>query len=281
MPGWTLTVDLPIEHGLDKLCDALDDRGGRSRRPGLPGQGLAAQRGDVPQMYPRLEDFLAVRREVDPDGIFNSDLARRLELSTAAVGRCCMINAVGAPQSLLLLGGTSDIALAIARRYARAGLRIVLAARPSERRTAAATELKSSAATVTEVDLDARDHESHAATIDAAFAGGDIDIAVIAFGLLGDAEQAWQDPDLALELAEVNYAAPVHLGVLLGQKMRAQAHGWIVALSSVAGERVRRSNFVYGSTKAGFDGFFLGLGEALAITAYACWWYAPASSSPR
>ena len=50
----------------------------------------------------------------------------------------------------------------------------------------------------------------------------------------------------------------MHLGVLLGQKMQAQAHGWIVALSSVAGERVRRSNFVYGSTKAGFDGFFLG-----------------------
>ena len=51
--------------------------------------------------------------------------------------------------------------------------------------------------------------------------------------------------------------------MLLGQKMRAQSHGWIVAMSSVAGERVRRSNFVYGSTKAGFDGFFLGLGEAL------------------
>jgi decaprenylphospho-beta-D-erythro-pentofuranosid-2-ulose 2-reductase len=51
--------------------------------------------------------------------------------------------------------------------------------------------------------------------------------------------------------------------VLLGRKMQAQAHGWIVALSSVAGERVRRSNFVYGSTKAGLDGFCLGLGEAL------------------
>ena len=174
-----------------------------------------------------------------------------------------MINAVGAPQSLLLLGGTSDIAQAIARRYARPGLRIVLAARPSERRTAAATELKGIGCEVTEVDLDARDHDSHAATIDLAFAGGDIDIAVIAFGLLGDPERAWQDPDLALELAEVNYAAPVHLGVLLGRRMRAQAHGWIVALSSVAGERVRRSNFVYGSTKAGLDGFFLGLGEAL------------------
>ncbi len=175
-----------------------------------------------------------------------------------------MINAVGAPQSLLLLGGTSDIAVALARRYARTGLRVVLAARPTERRTAAAAELRELGCSVTEVDLDARDHASHAATIDAAFAGGDIDIALVAFGLLGDPEQAWTDADLALELAEVNYTAPVHLGVLLGQKMRAQSHGWIVAMSSVAGERVRRSNFVYGSTKAGFDGFYLGLGEALA-----------------
>jgi decaprenylphospho-beta-D-erythro-pentofuranosid-2-ulose 2-reductase len=175
-----------------------------------------------------------------------------------------VINALGAPQSLLLLGGTSDIALAIARRYgARGGLKVVLAARPTERRSAAAAELAGLGCTVREIDLDARDHTSHAATIDAAFAEGDIDIAVVAFGLLGDAEQAWVDADLVLDLAEVNYVAPVHLGVLLGQKMRAQAHGWIVALSSVAGERVRRSNFVYGSTKAGFDGFFLGLGEAL------------------
>ncbi len=176
-----------------------------------------------------------------------------------------MINALGAPQSLLLLGGTSDIALAIARSYAAQGpLRVVVAARPSERRTAAAAELTRLGCQVSEVDLDARDHGSHTATIDAAFATGDIDVAVLAFGLLGDAEQAWSDPELALELAEVNYAAPVHLGVLLANKMRAQSHGRIVALSSVAGERVRRSNFVYGSTKAGFDGFFLGLGEALA-----------------
>lgn len=174
-----------------------------------------------------------------------------------------MINAVGAPQSLLLLGGTSDIALAVARRYARSGLRVLLAARPSERRTAAAAELGGLGCAVTEIDLDARDPASHAATVEAAFAEGDVDVAVLAFGLLGDAEQDWVDPELALELAEVNFAAPVHLGVLLANRMRAQAHGQVVALSSVAGERVRRSNFVYGSTKAGFDGFFLGLGEAL------------------
>ncbi len=174
-----------------------------------------------------------------------------------------MINSVGAPQSLLLLGGTSDIALAVARRYAREGLRVVLAARPTERRTAAAAELRDLGCTVAEVDLDARDHDSHPATIEQSFADGDIDIAVVAFGILGDAERAWTDADHALELAEVNYAAPVHLGVLLADRLRAQGHGWIVALSSVAGERVRRSNFVYGSTKAGFDGFFLQLGEAL------------------
>lgn len=175
-----------------------------------------------------------------------------------------MINALGQPQSLLLLGGTSDIALAVARRYAEHGsLRVVLAARESPRRTAAAEELRGRGCVVTEVDLDARDHASHAATIEAAFAEGDVDVAVVAFGLLGDPERDWVEPELALELAEVNYAAPVHLGVLLANRMREQAHGRIVALSSVAGERVRRSNFVYGSTKAGFDGFYLGLGEAL------------------
>ena len=175
-----------------------------------------------------------------------------------------MLDALGAPQSLLLLGGTSDIALAIARRYAAdRPLRVVLAARPTTRRSSAAAELTAAGCTVKEVDLEARDPASHAATMETAFADGDIDIAVLAFGLLGEAEKAWQDPAALLELIDVNYTAPAHFGVLLAARMRAQAHGRIVALSSVAGERVRRSNFVYGSTKAGLDGFYLGLGEAL------------------
>jgi decaprenylphospho-beta-D-erythro-pentofuranosid-2-ulose 2-reductase len=175
-----------------------------------------------------------------------------------------MIDALGTPQSLLLLGGTSDIGLAIARRYAgERPLRVVLAARPTERRAAAAAELRGLGCPVSEVDLEARDPASHAATIEAAFAEGDIDVAVVAFGLLGNPELAWTDPDAAQELVEVNYSAPVHLGVLLANRMRQQAHGRIVCLSSAAGERVRRSNFVYGSTKAGLDGFYLGLGEAL------------------
>ena len=178
-----------------------------------------------------------------------------------------MIDALGTPQSLLLLGGTSDIGLAIARRYAAGrSLLVVLAARPSDRRTAAAAELTALGCTEAEVDLEARDATSREAAIEQAFSGGDIDIAVVAFGLLGDPEQAWTDPQLVVELAEVNYVAPVHLGVLLSNQMKVQSHGRIVALSSVAGERVRRSNFVYGSTKAGMDGFYLGLGEALRGT---------------
>ncbi|SDZ40761.1 decaprenylphospho-beta-D-erythro-pentofuranosid-2-ulose 2-reductase [Amycolatopsis xylanica] len=176
-----------------------------------------------------------------------------------------MIDAVGNPQSLLLLGGTSDIALAIAEQYlTERPLRVVLAARPSARLEAAAQRLKDKGAEVSTVDFDAKDTASHPAVLDKAFEGGDIDITVVAFGLLGDPEEVWQDHAKAVELATVNYTAAVSVGVALAAKLKTQGHGKVIALSSVAGERVRRSNFVYGSTKAGFDGFYLGLGEALA-----------------
>lgn len=176
-----------------------------------------------------------------------------------------MIDAVGNPQSLLLLGGTSDIALAVARKYlaARPGPRIVLAARGTDRRDVAAASLREQGAEVTVLDFDALEFEAHPKVIEQAFADGDIDVTVVAFGLLGDAEQAWQDHRIAVELAQVNYTAAVSVGVALAQRLRRQGHGAVLALSSVAGERVRRANFLYGSTKAGFDGFYLGLGEAL------------------
>ncbi|MGH3913816.1 MAG: decaprenylphospho-beta-D-erythro-pentofuranosid-2-ulose 2-reductase [Pseudonocardiaceae bacterium] len=175
-----------------------------------------------------------------------------------------MIDAVGNPQSLLLLGGTSEIALATASRYlARRPLRVVLAARPSERLDAAADQLRAQGATVSTVPFDAADTAGHPETIEKVFADGDIDVTLVAFGLLGDQELAWTDHSTAVELAQVNYLGAVSVGVLLAKALQRQGHGALVALSSAAAERARRSNFVYGSTKAGLDAFYTGLTEAL------------------
>jgi decaprenylphospho-beta-D-erythro-pentofuranosid-2-ulose 2-reductase len=177
-----------------------------------------------------------------------------------------VLDAVGNPQAILLLGGTSEIGLAICERYLQnARARILLAAMPDDPgRDAAVAQMKAAGAKSVElIDFDAVDTDNHPKVIDAAFAVGDIDVAIVAFGLLGDAEELWQNQRKAVQIAEINYTAAVSVGVLLGEKMRAQGFGQIIAMSTVAGERVRRSNFVYGSTKAGLDGFYLGLGEAL------------------
>jgi decaprenylphospho-beta-D-erythro-pentofuranosid-2-ulose 2-reductase len=177
-----------------------------------------------------------------------------------------VFDAVGNPQTILLLGGTSEIGLAICERYLQdAPARIVLAALPDDPgRDDAVAQLKNSGAKSVEViDFDAVATDTHPEVIDAAWANGDVDVAIVAFGLLGDAEELWQNQRKAVQIAEINYTAAVSVGVLVGEKMRAQGSGRIIAMSSAAGERVRRSNFVYGSTKAGLDGFYLGLGEAL------------------
>ena len=177
-----------------------------------------------------------------------------------------VLDAVGNPQAVLLLGGTSEIGLAICARYLRnAHARIVLADLPGHPRKAEAIAAMTAAgATSVEwIDFDATATATHPAVIDQAFAGGDVDVAIVAFGILGDAEELWQNQAKAVQAVEINYTAAVSVGVLLGDKMRAQGFGQIIAMSSAAGERVRRSNFVYGSTKAGLDGFYLGLGEAL------------------
>ncbi len=177
-----------------------------------------------------------------------------------------MLDAVGNPQTILVLGGTSEIGLAICERYLRnTHARIVLAAMPGDPgRDAAAAQMRAAGARSVEmIDFEATDTDSHPGMINQAFSGGDVDVAIVAFGILGDAEELWQNQRKAVQAAQINYTAAVSVGVLLGEKMRAQGFGQIIAMSTVAGERVRRSNFVYGSTKAGLDGFYLGLSEAL------------------
>ncbi|WKD58510.1 decaprenylphospho-beta-D-erythro-pentofuranosid-2-ulose 2-reductase [Corynebacterium caspium] len=177
-----------------------------------------------------------------------------------------MLNAVGQAQNILLLGGTSEIGQSIVEEFLDRGpARVILAARKdSPRLDAAVTALKAAGASAVEVlDFDATATETHPEVIEKAFSYGDVDVAIVAFGTLGDQEELWQNQAKAVASAQTNFTAAVSVGVLLAEHMRPQGHGHIVALSSVAGMRVRRSNFVYGAAKAGVDGFYINLGEAV------------------
>jgi decaprenylphospho-beta-D-erythro-pentofuranosid-2-ulose 2-reductase len=177
-----------------------------------------------------------------------------------------MNDALGEPQSLLLLGATSEIGQAIARHLVRRRTRgVVRAARRPEAVAGFAAELRSLGATDIElVGFDADDTAAHRAVIEGAFARhGDLDAVVLAFGVLGEQAVFDDDPEAAVAAARTNYVGGVSAGLVTAACLRRQGHGVLVALSSVAGERVRKANFVYGSTKAGLDGFAQGLGDAL------------------
>lgn len=175
------------------------------------------------------------------------------------------MDALGEPQSVLVLGGTSEIALATVRALPQGRLRrVVLAGRPSTALDDAAAALAAAGiGGVSTVAFDAIETATHGAVIDQVFDGGDIDIVILAFGVLGDQMEAESDPELAVRVASTNFTGGVSAGLHVARRLRAQGHGTLVVMSSVAGDRARRSNYVYGSTKAGLDAFAQGLGDAL------------------
>lgn len=184
-----------------------------------------------------------------------------------------MQNALGAVQSLLVLGGASDIGKAIALRLVGDGCRsVVLAGRHPDAMAPVADELRAAGAEVAVTAWDALDVGSHADAVKAAWeampAGTgtdapDVDCVLLAAGVLGDQRHFEDDPAAAAEAVAANYTGPVSTLLHASQRLRQQGHGAIVVLTSVAGERARRSNFVYGSSKAGLDAFAQGLGDSL------------------
>ena len=182
-----------------------------------------------------------------------------------------MNDGLGAPQSALLLGGTSDIGLAVMRALAEGPLRtIVLAGRRRDALEAAAEELRCGRPGLTEVDVvlfDADDTSTHGQFMDDVFDHyADIDVVLMAHGVLGDQEEAEQNPAEAVRVLKTNFVGAASLGLHAARRLRRQGHGTLAVLSSVAGERARRANFVYGSSKAGLDAFFQGLGDSLVGT---------------
>ncbi|MGF0170690.1 decaprenylphospho-beta-D-erythro-pentofuranosid-2-ulose 2-reductase [Streptomyces sp. Marseille-Q5077] len=175
-----------------------------------------------------------------------------------------MKDAFGLPQSLLVLGGTSEIALATARRLiARRTRTVWLAGRPSPALEQSAADLRALGADVHTVAFDALDPESHETALGKVFAEGDIDMVLLAFGILGDQAHDEREPLSAVRVAQTNYTGAVSATLVTASALQNQGHGSLVVLSSVAGERARRANFIYGSSKAGLDTFTQGLGDAL------------------
>ncbi len=177
-----------------------------------------------------------------------------------------MNDALGGAQSVLVLGGGSEIAVATVRRLIRERCRTVtLAGRDPEALARPAKELEAAGATtVSVVRFDGLDFASHDGFVQDVFAEhGDLDLVLLAFGVLGDQDLAEHDGAEARRIVESNFTGAVSVLVPVVDALRAQGHGTVVVLSSVAGERARRSNFVYGSSKAGLDAFCQGLGDSL------------------
>ncbi|MGA7130822.1 MAG: SDR family NAD(P)-dependent oxidoreductase [Mycobacterium sp.] len=173
------------------------------------------------------------------------------------------MNDTGAP-TVLILGGRSEIGTELAVRLAP-GASVVLAARDADRLGEQTEAIRAAGAVaVSSREFDADDLGSHGPLVASIIAEhGPIDTAVLAFGVLGDQVRAETDAAHAVAVVHTDYVAQVSLLTHLAAAMRKADRGALVVFSSVAGVRVRRANYVYGSAKAGLDGFASGLADAL------------------
>jgi len=165
---------------------------------------------------------------------------------------------------VVIFGGRSEIGVELARLLAP-GATVILAARTPDRLSAQVAAVEQAGATKVDVrQFDADDLTSHAPLVASIVADhGPIGTAVLAFGILGDQARAEKDPAHTSAVLHTDFVAQANLLTLLAEAMRSAGSGSIVVFSSVAGVRVRRANYVYGSAKAGLDGFCSGLADAL------------------
>ncbi len=167
------------------------------------------------------------------------------------------------PKSVLILGAASDIGRAIARVYAQAGRPLVLAARDPERLAGDAADLRLRYnVRVDTAALDVLDTAGHAAFIGALTELPET--AVMVVGLLGDQAASERDSSAAELVMRTNYIGPCLLLGEIANRMSERGSGTIIGISSVAGDRGRASNYVYGSAKAGLTAFLSGLRNRLA-----------------
>ncbi|HUY07424.1 MAG TPA: SDR family NAD(P)-dependent oxidoreductase [Acidimicrobiales bacterium] len=180
-----------------------------------------------------------------------------------------MNDVTGMPQTAVVIGGGSDIALATLRSLAKRRLRrVVLLGRHEEVLNGAAAQLRSAgiedvSIAIYDVNDVGRAAEIVEKTVEIL---GTVDLVFVAAGFLGDAKLEVIDPEIVSRTISTNFTGPAAVMTAFAHRLAVQGYGRFVVLSSVAGVRVRKSNFVYGSAKAGLDGFAQGLDDALVGT---------------
>jgi short-subunit dehydrogenase len=168
-------------------------------------------------------------------------------------------------QTVLILGATSDIAVAMARQFASRGYDVQLAARHPEQLAPLASDLRIRyGVNATTYDFDACDFAAHGSFYQALTPKPDVTICV--FGAMVDEDVAAKDWDVALRMMLTNYVGAVSILNLVAHDYLQRRAGVIVGLSSVAGDRGRASKLIYGSSKAGFSAYLSGLRNRLAAS---------------
>lgn len=157
--------------------------------------------------------------------------------------------------NVLIIGATSAIAEAMARRYAQRSANLHLLGRNEDRLAAMVDDLTVRGAhSVTTAAFDADELDSHEKLLDQAFTTlaehGPLDVALIAHGTLADQRRCEEEPAVALTELHTNAISTTSLLLLLANRLEAQRQGSIAVITSVAGDRGRRSNYVYGAAKA-------------------------------
>ncbi len=170
------------------------------------------------------------------------------------------------PQRILIIGAASAIAEAAARQWAGRGAALFLVARNAAKLETIAADLRvRGAASVAVQAMDATDTAAHAAMLDAAVAAlGGIDAALIAHGTLPDQKACEASVELTLQEIDNNGLSVIALATRLANLMEAQGSGSLAVISSVAGDRGRQSNYVYGAAKGMVTRFLQGLRNRLA-----------------
>lgn len=167
------------------------------------------------------------------------------------------------PRRVLIVGATSAIAVEVARRYADRGASLILTGRNPSRLAAVGDDLRVRGAALVETRLlDVLDHDAQAGLVSGAFEGG-LDVALLAHGVLPDQRRCQDDPREAVQALELNLVATAALLTRLAAGFERQGSGTIAVITSVAGDRGRQSNYVYGAAKAGISVFLQGLRQRL------------------